>query len=283
LAAQSDSAVRRGLAFMDRVADDPKAFADYGDDLLHFYAELSVTSPAARRKGHELALRWVRAHPWVPAHATPDELLALSTGAVSAQRLGVPDTGLRKAVRSAARQYSRKELVGFDVTREPPASYDQWCDALITAYTEDLISKEAVLRWLPSMRPYPKPERTREFYSVTYAITHTIYVLNDYGIYAMDRDCYRAEFEYLRAHLPDAVRLRDPETTGEFLDTLRAFGMTDQDPQIRQGVNFLLETQNPDGSWGDPNEPDIYTRYHSTWTAIDGLRQYRFQPRRACN
>jgi hypothetical protein len=69
---------------------------------------------------------------------------------------------------------------------------------------------------------------------------------------------------------------------GEFLDTLRAFGMTDRDPEIQQGVQFLLSTQNPDGSWGDPRGKDIYNRYHSTWTAVDGLLDYRFKPARAC-
>jgi hypothetical protein len=271
LAAQSDEAVRRGIAFMDRMADNPKVFADYGDDLLHFYAEVGAP------KGHELALRWVKAHQSVPAHATPDELLALSTGAWSAEHLGVSAKGLREAVRRQARKYTSKEMLGFDMAHEPPATFDMWCDALITSFTGDLVSSKAVLRWLPAMRPYPSASD-----SVTYAITHTIYVLNGYGVYAMDRKCFEPEFEYLRGHLPNAIREQDPEVTGEFLDTLRAFGMTDSDPLIRQGVTFLLAKQNPDGSWGDPNESDIYTRYHSTWTAIDGLRQYHFKPARGC-
>src|SRR5258708_990757 len=31
---------------------------------------------------------------------------------------------------------------------------------------------------------------------------------------------------------------------------------------------------------GDPQEEDVYTRYHATWTAIDGLREYAFQKQR---
>ncbi len=138
-----------------------------------------------------------------------------------AGQLGVPAKGLREAVRKAARLYTAKELLGFDVAREPPTDYDMWCDALITSFTGDLVSSKAVLRWLPGMRPYPKASD-----SVTYAITHTIYILNGYGVYALDRKCYEPEFEYLRAHMSDAIRADDPETTGEFMDTLRAFGMT---------------------------------------------------------
>jgi hypothetical protein len=45
-------------------------------------------------------------------------------------------------------------------------------------------------------------------------------------------------------------------------------------------MQFLLSRQNPDGSWGDMNETDIYHRYHPTWTAIDGLRRYAWRGER---
>jgi len=39
----------------------------------------------------------------------------------------------------------------------------------------------------------------------------------------------------------------------------------------------LLAAQNEDGSWGDPEEKNIRTRCHTTWTAIDGLRAYAWR------
>jgi hypothetical protein len=44
---------------------------------------------------------------------------------------------------------------------------------------------------------------------------------------------------------------------------------------IQEGFRYLLRTQNADGSWGDLTESP-YGRYHSTWTAVDGLRDYRW-------
>ena len=73
--------------------------------------------------------------------------------------------------------------------------------------------------------------------------------------------------------------MHDPETMGEFMDTLKSFGLKDSDPVIRSGMDFLLSTQNADGSWGDPKTDDIYLRYHPTWTAIDGLRDYKWKRR----
>jgi hypothetical protein len=40
-----------------------------------------------------------------------------------------------------------------------------------------------------------------------------------------------------------------------------------------------LASQNADGSWGDTGEPDVHTRYHTAWTAIDGLRDYAWSER----
>ena len=63
---------------------------------------------------------------------------------------------------------------------------------------------------------------------------------------------------------------------GEFLDTLMSFGFGHEHPLIRTGTEFLLSVQNPDGSWGDANETDIYKRYHPTWTSVNGLMDYAF-------
>ena len=78
----------------------------------------------------------------------------------------------------------------------------------------------------------------------------------------------------LRASVEDAAALNDPDMMGEILDSLKSFGLTEADPLVRQGTEFLLAHQNPDGSWGDVNETDVYSRYHTTETAVNGLSDY---------
>lgn len=163
--------------------------------------------------------------------------------------------------------------------------YGILCDALIATYTGDRYgvplgrSFADVTQLLPRMRPYPKAEDAADdqFTSVAYAITHVIYTLNDYGAYRLRVEWLPHEFEYLKANLKRTIAMDDPETTGEFLDTLKSFGLTEEDPLVQAGTEFVLSRQNRDGSWGNLRADDIYERYHPTWTAIGGLMDYAWR------
>jgi hypothetical protein len=277
-------------------------------------------SETARKMGHERALEWRRIHTNIPATTNVDYISDLVYGSDAADRLGVRDPGFRHQLRDSVRRYSTTDFLGFDPAREPPPSdipdqcakcqrwnergvtvcrhcgaplamrsrYDVWTDALIITYSGEIAGitlgarYREVVQWIPVMRPYPPRASvsTSTFYNIAYAITHLIYTLNDYNRYLLSPDWLPQEFQYLKTNLEETVKMQDSETLGEFLDTLRDFGMTERDPLIRTGVEYVLSKQNPDGSWGDATDPDIYTRYHSTWTAIDGLREYGWHGKR---
>jgi hypothetical protein len=266
--------------------------------------------------GHEHALEWRRLHSAVPPHLSAEELTDLVEGSDSADWLGVPDSGLREQLHRAAARFSPTDVFGFDPAREPPPSdipkdcghcgkrnprgarqcsrcgaplkmqspYEIWYDALVTAHAGRHYGivlgspLDDVVRWLPVMRPYRARQEKDpdEFFDTVYAITHVIYTLNDYHQVHIAPGCLPQEFDYLRASLAGALKLHDPDMLGEYLDTLKAFGLTMSDPLLRQAEEFLLATQNPDGSWGDMKDPDVYGRYHPTWAAVDGLREYQW-------
>lgn len=269
----------------------------------------------ACRMGEEHARRWYREYKQFPVD-DPDGLTLLVFGTdIADQLLGWSDPKIKRRIQAAVQRFSAVDFLGFDPRCEAPPNdipescpkcehtsprgvticqkckgplrlrsrYDVWLDALVTTYSGDAYgvtfgaSYPEVLQWISQMRPYPTPVNQAEFDDVSYAITHVVYTLNDYGKYRLSPAWLPQEFNYLRTNIRVAEQYQDWETVGEFMDTLRAFGHDEADHELRAGLNYLLSNQNPDGSWGKMNDTDIYTRYHSTWTAIDGLRQYAFQ------
>jgi len=163
--------------------------------------------------------------------------------------------------------------------------YDVWYDALITTYVGDRSGVTLgahyvdVLKWLPTLRPYHASRNSddEEFYDTVYAITHIVYTLNNYSQYKLSPQLLPQEFEFLKTNLREAIKEKDADMLGEFMDTLRAFGLTSNDTIIRKGMEYYLAHQNWDGSWGDMREKDIYQRYHPTWNAVAGLSEYKWQ------
>jgi hypothetical protein len=270
----------------------------------------------ARTMGQERAREWRREYSKMAVNDAGD-VLFLVDGARNADLLmGDVDPRLKARLLNAARHFPAADFFGFDPQREPPPAdipelcpkckhqnprgatacekcrtpltfrsrYDVWLDALIRTYQGDVYGVELgasypdALRWISTMRPYPAASDDEDLFNdVSYTVTHIIYTLNDYHKYHLSPAWLPQEFSYLKNNIAHAQNFENGELLGEFLDALRAFGEDESSPEIRPAMEYLLSTQNPDGSWGDVNDPDIYNRYHSTWTAIDGLRQYSFQ------
>jgi hypothetical protein len=263
--------------------------------------------------GQERARKWRQLNSDVPPDADAEAIANLVFGSEAADRLGVRDKQLKAKLRKAAARFAASDYLWFDATTEPPptdvpeecpcgvqnprgrkrcseckrqltmlSSYGVWMDALTRSYIGERhgvrlgASYAEVIKWLPSMRPYPVyvEDDDWHYYWAMYAVTHVVYTLNDYSFYTVSPRWLPDEFTFLKRNLTRTLAMNDSETLGEFLDTLKSFGLGEEHPLILKGVNYLVTHQNPDGSWGDPEAEDIYQRYHPTWTAIDGLREY---------
>ena len=265
--------------------------------------------------GRERARQWRRANPRVPPDADADAVAALVSGSHSADCLGVRDDAMKPALVEAARRFGPLDYFYFDPATgvipdhvpqaceacnatnsraalkcaacATPARrftrYELFTDALITTFSGDRYgvrlgaSLSEVTALLAHLRPHRGAEggRNGDFIDIAYAITHLVYALNDYGRYRLRPEWFPDEFAYLKENLAYLIERDDPETMGEFIDTLKAFGMTERDPLIRSGMAFILSRQHADGSWGERDD-DAYTPYHATWTAINGLMDYAF-------
>lgn len=282
---------------------------------LHWIATTSGQAPlrrAARRMAVECARRWRSENPTVPADADAETVARMVFGGLSADRLGLRDAAFRREVWRAASRVSAPDILWFDPAAGPPpddrpvncpcgeinscgrttcrgcrrhlkwlSRYEVWMVALIRSYLGECYGAPLgarfaeVIKWLPSMRPYPPLARGYEdFIWAIYAVTHIVYTLNGYGAFKLSRRWLPVEYEFLKGSLDDVMGLGNTDAAGEVLDSLKSFGLSDSHPLIRRGSDFLLATQNADGSWGDVEAEDIYERYHPTLTAVNGLREY---------
>ncbi len=311
------SAVHRALQLLRRLASRKSTFARYSGHLLPAFYFIATTSrdAALRRSalgaGRERARYWKRQWYRKPRPLDAGTVLDEIGAGYAAEQLGIPHHRIRRDLEAAIARYSPRELLGFDPVREPiprnipedcdcgvvnergrrrcrkcrrrltPRSrYEVWYYALISLYFCERyglrlpVSYADVMRLLPTLRPYPRP-RARCYRDAIYAVTHIVYTLNDYNRSRVPARLLRRERAFLKASLPWATKQGEADTVGEIVDSLAGCGLADTDPVMVSGRGFLLEQQREDGGWGD--EDDEYGRFHSVWTCIDGLRDYRWQ------
>lgn len=273
----------------------------------------------ARKFGQERARVWRRANVSVPEDADANAIANLVFGSVASNYFRIDDKALKPQIRKAAARFSPEDYYWFDAAAEPPPSdvpidcdcgaynprgrkkcsrckkplgiysrYALYVDALTRTYFAERLGVTLgaryrdVIKWVPVLRPYVGRDNgaNPDFFDSIYAVTHIVYTLNGYSLYKLKPEWLPDEYEFLRDNLVEAIAIQDPDAMGEFLDCLKSFGLTEDHPLIRTGTDYLLETQNEDGSWGDVDAEDIYDRYHPTWTAIDGLREYAWRGER---
>jgi hypothetical protein len=271
----------------------------------------------ARAEGSELARRWRALNPSVADDADAEVVYDLAYGGLYADLLGARDAGLKARLRVAARRFTARDFLYFDPAAEPPpedlpdlcrcglwnergrktcarcrrrlrmlSRHGLWYVALIRTYMAARygVSLGAayadVLRRLPTLRPYPAARSDAVFVDAAYAVTHVVYTLNDYDVYRLRPGWLPEEFAFLKSHLCGAVAAGDAEMVGEFLECLKCFGLDARRPALRAATDFLLASQNADGSWGQTDTDDVYSNYHTTLAAAGGLMEVRWRAER---
>lgn len=310
-------AARRGLLLLGRLARRSSTFAKYSGHLLLAFYFIATTSrdgalrrtalAAGRERARYWKRQWHRKRRRLNCVTVVDEICA----SYAAERLGIAHREIRADLEAAVARYSPHDLLGFEprsgrIPRDLPeecacgvrnergrrrcrkcrrrlaarSRYDVWYGALITIYFCERwglrlpVDYSDVMRLLPLLRPYPRP-RSRHYRDAIYAVTHIVYTLNDYNRSRLAPRQVRRERAFLKASMSWAISRGEADTAAEIVDSLVGCGLADTDPLMMKGRAFILEQQRADGGWGDAD--DEYGRFHSVWTCIDGLRDYRFR------
>ena len=136
-----------------------------------------------------------------------------------------------------------------------------------------------IFKWLPTLRPYKGPTELtwQDYIDQCYLVTHIIFTANNWGELRLAPALFPHEYFFLRHHLAVHLHLRDVHLIAEFVESLRCFGCTDDDPLIRQGMRALLDSQSVQGIWDDTDNTDPYRTYHATMCGAQALLAHNFR------
>lgn len=278
----------RGLSFLSDYALEDACWSECAAEVVYMFFHLATRprpcdfTRRARPLSRHAARRWLADHPRLPRRASAEDVVfRYAYGAYTTIRVGLDTRALCGDLAAEARTIRWRDFFGFDPKREPPPTTDEWQYAMVGAHIAQGAgmrpgsSVREIAAWRPVMQPYPRPRRrlTSAGWSAFYAVTHLIYVLNDYSLYLLPRERFLAEVEFLRAACEVAIVDDDVEGIGEAVDALLTLGDTERDPLIARARRKILALQNRDGSWGSRSD-EPYTRLHKTWVALDGLTRY---------
>ncbi len=143
----------------------------------------------------------------------------------------------------------------------------QWQRAMFREYYERLgLELPPVLAGLADATGILARRLPADSITVTdgYTLTHQVFVAFDYG-HRREQDHLSADdVSYLRSVLPALLRRTqaagDPDLLAEYVSCATYLGLRDL-PEYEAALEYLLSTQNPDGTWGD------YEEYRATYGA----------------
>lgn len=134
--------------------------------------------------------------------------------------------------------------------------------------------------------PYtdPKTGQTRTSKQNSYDLTHEVFVAYNYGLQRKQDRFSPEDLQYTKEVLPVLVvryiRENNPDLLAEMLSCMTYLGWHDH-PAYRLGIDYLLDVQNPNGTWGSYERwRSVYGKYldphvylHTTMVSMRALME----------
>ena len=241
----------------------------------------------------------------------PDELLQITYGISSARFFGVSDEGIARLLETTTRSYSARELLGFKPCRSTsprpapvrcscsqlsrcgakrcgscglPIEYDSkfllWQHALVYTHFGESIgvrpgsSYRSVARLRRFFLPYVRVDKCldEDWRDCTYAVTHLLYTLTQYGICTLPTESFTQEQRFLVRARDRAYEEEDLELVAEATECLTLFSGYEITSQERKYRGWIAARQQKDGTWGTGD--NWYDFFHKVWVGFDALRDW---------
>jgi len=292
---EREKATTRGLDWLQGFLDDDRHLACIGEDAVEIFLEVGTSAPTASVRQRCLVVARRYATKLLPLYLKEGALqnhLNLEAAWALVARSGELHLQMDDLVdRLADRMHSLSSFA---------AEYDVAASDVTTVGDLDLTMVVVDAYFLEKLRlshpEIPSILRLRELLArlkdptfwqramknqeireeFGYVATHVYFALNDYGRLRVRPDDAPAVWAFMREELTEAIAQDQPELVAEFLDVFHSAGLSEaRDEEMCRAARLLLDTQNPDGSWGAESD-DCYDAIHPTWTAVDALRVRRF-------
>lgn len=120
---------------------------------------------------------------------------------------------------------------------------------------------------------YKDSENLEVFKRFCYSVTHFLYNVNDYGLFAIKRELYLPEYNFLKNSLDIISKSNDFDLLSEILACLFSMGIDDENTMrlIKQNEKRVMNEQNPDGSWKKPANIHWKWNLHIIENSVDVL------------
>jgi len=292
---ERERATSRGLDWLQRFLDDDRHLACIGEDAVEIFLEVGTSAPTASVRQRCLVVARRYATKLLPHYleegALQNHLNLEAAWALVARsdelHLQMDDLVARLADRmhSLGTFSEEYDVAASDVTTVGDLDLTM---VVVDAYlleklrlSHPEIPSILRLRELLALLDDPtlwqratKNEEIRE--ELGYVATHAYFALNDYGRLRVRPGEAPVVWTFMQKELPEAIAQDELELVAEFLDVFHSAGLSEsRDEEMCKAARLLLESQNPDGSWGTEGD-DCYDTIHPTWTAVDALRAREF-------
>ena len=166
------------------------------------------------------------------------------------------------------------------------SNYRIFSNSLINTFYADNVAMpfgghdyRTIFMHLPVLRPYKMWKFTDitwdHFWQECYLVTHIIFTLSNWGELSLDAKLFVHEYEFIKRIISIHLEQNDVHLVAECLECLKILGDDDNDPKVREAMEWLLAAQDVnDGSW-DPVDASPYDKFHATMCACQTLMVHK--------
>jgi hypothetical protein len=294
-------AILKGLSFIASKINDDVFFNEWGSDILvtlYFFMEISCDDDIVGICESNLNIgveKWQILSSCLQFGAGPEDIKYLLEGIFVLYKLSRNHAKLRKQIYAKINRLHSSTLLSINKQNNKTNTLHKTKDKELNDdmvwsffFRENGVHIENGSEVDLDIRCHTKnaslsfsKSENNIFREHSYFVTHKIFTKSEWCQYSLIPEEWLIEISFMKFNLPNFIRVRDVEITGEFVQALKGVGISELDEDIQQATKFLISTQHFDGSWLQSEISD--RKYHATVCAVGALLDHNYKYRRHSN